>query len=314
MTKASALLAALVAVSPVAAQGIAAGVHGQFGSPTRVQYSLGWITPRWTLFEATLGGTWIHADDGDRYGGQLDLSIGESTRRRLYGVASIAGGPSSGDAENPWGGWSAGVGWRALTLGSTQLSLEGRYMHLWRPDDAFVLGVKIATRWGRTAKKAGTVATVDSPSTPKVSTAAPAPSVPAVSTSAAARSAVTTAVNVMGTPYVWGGSSDNGFDCSGLIQYAYQQAGITLPRRSIDQAKAGQLIPREIGQLEPGDILTFSREPGGPVSHVGLYIGERRFIHSSSTGVRLSLLSEDDPNGKHWFARWVGARRVASNP
>jgi cell wall-associated NlpC family hydrolase len=114
----------------------------------------------------------------------------------------------------------------------------------------------------------------------------------------------------MGKPYVWGGSSENGFDCSGLIQYAYQQAGIILPRRSVDQAKAGQLIPREIGLLEPGDILTFSREPGGPVSHVGLYVGERRFIHSSSAGVRLSLLSEDDPSGKHWFARWVGARRV----
>jgi cell wall-associated NlpC family hydrolase len=300
----SAIIAALVAVPSLAAQGIAAGVHGQLGSPTRMQYSLGWITPRWTIFEATLGATWIHADDGDRYGGQLDLSIGESTRRRLYGVASIAGGPSAGDAENPWGGWSAGLGWRALSVGSTQLSLEGRYMHLWRPDDAIVLGVKIATRWGRTV---GAVGTVDSSSTPSVSTAAPGPT---VASSVVARNAVATAVTVMGTPYVWGGSSENGFDCSGLIQYAYQQAGIILPRRSVDQAKAGQLIPREIGLLEPGDILTFSREPGGPVSHVGLYVGERRFIHSSSAGVRLSLLSEDDPSGKHWFARWVGARRV----
>jgi len=116
----------------------------------------------------------------------------------------------------------------------------------------------------------------------------------------------------MGSPYLWGGSAANGFDCSGLIQYAYQQSGIALPRRSVDQARAGQLIPRELGQLEPGDILTFSRDPGGPVSHVGLYVGERRFIHSSSTGVRLSLLSEDDPAGQHWVARWVGVRRVAN--
>ena len=99
MKGASAILAALVAVRSLAAQGVAAGVHGQLGSPTRWQYSLGWITPRWTIFEATLGATWIHADDGDRYGGQIDLSIGESTRRRWYGVASIAGGPSGGDAE-----------------------------------------------------------------------------------------------------------------------------------------------------------------------------------------------------------------------
>ncbi|HKP28512.1 MAG TPA: C40 family peptidase [Gemmatimonadales bacterium] len=307
MIKVSAILAALVLVPSLAAQGLAGAVHGQFGSPNRVQYSLGWIIPRWTLFEATLGATWIHADDGDRYGGQLDLSIGESTRRRLYGVASIAGGPSGGEAENPWGGWSAGLGWRALSIGSTQLSLEGRYLHLWRPDDAVVLGVKIATRWGRADKAVGTVgadAPVDSSARPTVSTVATSP------IASTAKAAVSTAIEVMGTPYVWGGSSENGFDCSGLIQYAYQQAGITLPRRSIDQAKAGQLIPREIGQLEPGDILTFSRDPGGPVSHVGLYVGERRFIHSSSTGVRLSLLDEGDPNGKHWLARWIGVRRV----
>jgi cell wall-associated NlpC family hydrolase len=114
----------------------------------------------------------------------------------------------------------------------------------------------------------------------------------------------------MGTPYLWGGSAANGFDCSGLIQYAYLQAGVTLPRRSVDQAKAGQLIPRELAQLEPGDILTFSREPGGPVSHVGLYVGDLRFIHSASNGVRLSLLSDTDPNGRHWLARWIGVRRI----
>jgi cell wall-associated NlpC family hydrolase len=138
---------------------------------------------------------------------------------------------------------------------------------------------------------------------PTVATVAP------VGGTAVARTAVSTAVAAMGTPYLWGGSNENGFDCSGLIQYAYLQAGITLPRRSVDQAKAGQLIPREIGQLEPGDILTFSRDPGGPVTHVGLYVGERRFIHSSSTGVRISLLSENDANGRHWLDRWVGVRR-----
>jgi len=299
-----------VVATPLAAQGIAGSVHGQLGSPTRMQYSMGWITPRWTLFEATIGATWIHANDGDRYGGQLELTIGQSSARRLYGVASIAGGPSSGEAESPWGGWSAGLGWRALRVGATELSLEGKYLHLWRPDDAFSLGARIATRWGR--KSAGTIpppATVPPVSTvptePDLSTVAPDPAASSV-----ARSAVATAVQAMGAPYLWGGSSENGFDCSGLIQYAYQQAGLALPRRSVDQAKAGQLIPREVGQLEPGDILTFSRDPGGPVSHVGLYVGERRFIHSAAGGVRMSLLSEDDPSGRHWVARWVGVRRV----
>ena len=269
-----------------------------------MQYSLAWLTPRWTLFEASLGATWIHANDGDRYGGQVDLTIGESGGRRWYGVASIAGGTSSGDAEDPWGGWTAGVGWRLLSVGSTSVAVEGRYMHFWRPDDALVVGVKISTRWGRSDKSDGSDKSVDSSLTPTLSAVAADPS------GSSARMAVATAIQVMGTPYVWGGSNENGFDCSGLIQYAYQQAGIALPRRSVDQAKAGRLMPPDISQLEPGDVLTFSREPGGPVSHVGLYVGEQRFIHSASNGVRLRLLSATDPSGKHWFARWVGARRI----
>lgn len=295
--------------SPLAAQGIAGSVQGQFGSPTRVQYSLGWLTPHWSLFEAGLGAAWIHGDDGDRFGGQLELTIGQRSAARWYGVASVAGGTSSGGAESPWGGWSAGLGWRAIRVGATDLSLEGRYLHLWRPDDAFALGVKVATRWGQ-KKSEGTAPAA--PSSPPVSTIAPEPTVAIAPTAATspARSAVASALQVMGTPYLWGGSEANGFDCSGLIQYAYSRAGIALPRRSVDQAKAGRLIPRDLAELEPGDILTFSREPGGPVSHVGLYVGDRRFIHSASGGVRVSLLSPDDPAAKHWLARWVGVRRV----
>jgi cell wall-associated NlpC family hydrolase len=123
---------------------------------------------------------------------------------------------------------------------------------------------------------------------------------------------VQTAIDAMGSPYAWGGSGANGFDCSGLIQYAYARHGISLPRRSSDQARVGVLVPREIDQLLPGDILTFASSPGGPVSHVGLYVGDRRFIHSASDGVRLSRLSADDPLGAHWWDRWLGARRMVS--
>jgi len=305
------LVLAIAGSGPLAAQGVAGAVQGQFGSPTRVQYSLGWLTPRWSLFEAGLGAAWIHADDGDRFGGQLELTIGPHGPARWYGVASIAGGASSGGAESLWGGWSAGLGWRALRVGATDLSFEGRYFHLWRPDDALALGVKIATRWGR--KSEPTVPTAAAvPGAPLETTVSTAPTVAVAVADAPsiARSAVATAVDAMGTPYLWGGTAENGFDCSGLIQFAYARAGVTLPRRSVDQAKAGRLIPRDLDQLEPGDILTFSRDPGGPVSHVGLYVGDRRFIHSASSGVRLSLLSDDDPAGKHWLARWVGVRRI----
>src|SRR3989441_6276543 len=120
---------------------------------------------------------------------------------------------------------------------------------------------------------------------------------------------VRTALAVLGTPYEWGGSAENGFDCSGLIQYAYASHGIRLPRTSRDQATSGAIVTPVIEALQPGDILLFAAQPGGGVTHVGLYVGEQTFIHSSNTGVRLSRLEAQDADGAWWVARWVGARR-----
>ncbi|MGH6690196.1 MAG: C40 family peptidase, partial [Gammaproteobacteria bacterium] len=128
--------------------------------------------------------------------------------------------------------------------------------------------------------------------------------------SGSASDVVRTALDALGTPYRWGGSAENGFDCSGLIQYAYGQHGVMLPRTSRDQARAGNEIERALAALEPGDILTFGANPGGRVSHVGMYVGEGKFIHSSSTGVKLSRLDAADPEGRWWLPRWVGVRRV----
>jgi cell wall-associated NlpC family hydrolase len=125
---------------------------------------------------------------------------------------------------------------------------------------------------------------------------------------------VSIARQAMGKPYLYGGTGkgDTGFDCSGLIQYAYAQQGISLPRVSTDQAKQGEEVEKSVEALQRGDILTFARHPGGSkVSHVGLYLGQGRFIHSSSSkGVMESTLSGTDPNGQWWYVRWVGARRV----
>ncbi|HRP08341.1 MAG TPA: C40 family peptidase, partial [Gemmatimonadales bacterium] len=122
---------------------------------------------------------------------------------------------------------------------------------------------------------------------------------------------VSTALEEMGQPYVWGGTGDGagGFDCSGLIYYAYGRHGVRIPRTSTGQATAGIAIRRDPAALLPGDILTFA-ENGSDVTHVALYVGEDRFIHSASGGVRLSRLAEDDPNGRYWLRRWVGVRRV----
>jgi cell wall-associated NlpC family hydrolase len=125
---------------------------------------------------------------------------------------------------------------------------------------------------------------------------------------------VSAARQAMGKPYLYGGTGkgDTGFDCSGLIQYAYAQQGISLPRVSTSQATQGVAVERVLEALQRGDILTFAGQPGGSkVSHVGLYLGQGRFIHSSSSkGVMESTLSGTDRNGQWWYVRWVGARRV----
>lgn len=121
---------------------------------------------------------------------------------------------------------------------------------------------------------------------------------------------IETAREAMGQPYRWGGDGDDGgFDCSGLIQYAYAEHGVVLPRMSRDQAKEGRAVKKSLEALRPGDILTFARS-GNTISHVGLYLGDGQFIHSASRGVQVSALSDADPYGRWWFRRWKGVRRV----
>jgi cell wall-associated NlpC family hydrolase len=107
----------------------------------------------------------------------------------------------------------------------------------------------------------------------------------------------------LGTPYRWGGESPaTGFDCSGLMQYAYKQLGVDIPRVSQDQFRSGQQVPRE--SLQPGDLVFFSK--AGDVHHVGMYVGDGKFLHAPRTGdvVKISSLSEP-----HYAAEYCGARR-----
>jgi cell wall-associated NlpC family hydrolase len=116
---------------------------------------------------------------------------------------------------------------------------------------------------------------------------------------------VETAFEAIGTPYQWDGTDANGFDCSGLIRYAYGQFGIDLPRISRDQLRTGLPVELKVGALWPGDVLGFSAVVGGEASHVGLYVGDGQFIHSSTRGVRVSDLREP-----YWQQHLITARRV----
>lgn len=90
---------------------------------------------------------------------------------------------------------------------------------------------------------------------------------------------VETAKKYLGMDYLYGGSSPStGFDCSGLTQYAFKAAGISIPRNSAEQAKSGIAVPKS--QLRAGDLVAFN----SPVSHVGIYLGNGKFIHSPKTG------------------------------
>ncbi len=109
----------------------------------------------------------------------------------------------------------------------------------------------------------------------------------------------------LGAPYVYGGKSPSGFDCSGFTSYVYSQLGITLPRTSYSQSTCGVAVAKS--ELLPGDIVCFNTNGGG-VSHVGLYVGGNTFIHSPIPGYSVCY---DDLNSYYWSRTYVCARRVA---
>ena len=108
------------------------------------------------------------------------------------------------------------------------------------------------------------------------------------------------AMQYLGVPYVWGGASPSGFDCSGFIMYVYAQMGVALPHHAASQYGYGTPVSRD--QLEPGDLVFFDG-----LGHAGIYIGGGNFIHAPHTGDVVKISSLDDS----WYAStWVGARRL----
>jgi cell wall-associated NlpC family hydrolase len=123
--------------------------------------------------------------------------------------------------------------------------------------------------------------------------------------SGAAGSTIAIARSLLGRPVVWGGASPaDGFDCSGLVQYVFRQAGINLPRTADLQFLVGRTVSPSA--LRPGDLVYYTTyEPGA--SHVGIYIGADKFIHTSySKGV----VAIADINDSYFVQRFYGAKRI----
>ncbi len=151
---------------------------------------------------------------------------------------------------------------------------------------------------------------------------------------ATAENLIAEAMKFLGTPYLWGGASPNAVDCSGFIQHVYRMNGMTLPRNSNQQLKAGRDIPlpmtlnivyddegrrqqmkQKLSQVRPGDLVFFGRSENGKIitTHVGLYLGDYKMIHSSHV-VRINSLLPGDEDCYANYDRLIAAARFLPDP
>ncbi len=136
---------------------------------------------------------------------------------------------------------------------------------------------------------------------------------PRVSQAADAERLSRRALKFLGIPYLWGGTTPKGFDCSGLVKRVFAMEGVSLPRDSDQQATVGELIPKEqLARMAEGDLLFFGE--GGKVSHVALYLGGGRYVHAYGE-VKISSLSSDIAGYEEKLARaFLFGRRVLPGP
>ncbi|MGY0199105.1 C40 family peptidase [Leptothrix sp. BB-3] len=118
---------------------------------------------------------------------------------------------------------------------------------------------------------------------------------------------VVSAMQFLGVPYKRGGTTENGFDCSGFTRHVFENSlGLILPRRSRDQAQSPSLLPIRKEELRPGDLVFFNTMRSA-FSHVGIYVGDGKFIHAPRTG---SSVRVEDMREAYWTKRFNGARRA----
>ncbi len=119
------------------------------------------------------------------------------------------------------------------------------------------------------------------------------------------RSILTVAQTMLGIPYVYGGETPLGFDCSGFVQYCYESQGIEVHRGGTGQLSDGLIVPWD--EVQPGDLVFFNGTGNAPeiANHVGIYMGDGKFIHAGSKGVMISSLKES-----YFAQRMLGVRRI----
>lgn len=308
----AALPLALACLQGCAVASVGASRYLAAGAPDLASYQVARETPlagaisyeTLAVFRPSASG-----DGGWMAGVGAELSVLAGRPDHPYLIGGVQAGIGTRDQPGTWASWSVGLGYQLLAAGPFGIRGEARYRKLTAERrEGLEIGFRVGGGWGRGPARDGG-SPIPAPRAPR---AVPTGRVPAGAGGAGSvgGTVVGIAAEAMGTPYRWGGTTADGFDCSGLIQFAYGEVGIALPRRSVEQAQAGRAVAPEIWQLEPGDILTFATGAPGVVSHVGLYLGEGRFIHSATGGVQVSVLSATDPYGRWWWQRWLGARRV----
>jgi cell wall-associated NlpC family hydrolase len=266
----------------------------------------------------------VWATDADLMFGPVNARLGEGFMPYAFGGVGLESAAQPLGFTDAIRTWSYGGGVQ-LALGRLlSVNAEARSRHLAAPatpaDSQFVRGLEyrigIGLHFGGgsrssafSRRRADIPPSAPRPTRRTAPTRTTWPVINTTSASASARRVVSTAEQYIGVPYRYGGTSPRtGFDCSGFVQYVYSAQGVDLPRTSRQMSVAGIAVEPNARSLAVGDLMLFSQ--GGRISHVAIYAGNGRFIHSSSSGHGVRYDNLDTQRGQ-WFAEHlVAARRV----